>query len=223
MREIRVIIFDFDGLILDTEFPMFQAWQEIFKTYGTSLPIQEFAGFLGHSVDPEEPYVALENHLKKPIDREVIRAKRILRETELLLSQKALPGVEPLIHEARDNGIKLAIASSSDRYWVTKHLTRLDLLHYFDVLKCAEDVKHTKPEPDLYLSALEALSINHNEAIALEDSINGVKAAKAAEIFCVAIPNRITSQVQIHDADVVLNSLEGVTVECLLMLATPKR
>ena len=215
MREIRAIIFDFDGLILDTEFPMFQAWQEIFKTYGYSLPIKEFAGFLGHSVDPEEPYVALENHLKKPVDREVIRAKRILRETELLLSQKALPGVEPLIYEARDHGIKLAIASSSDRYWVTKHLTRLDLISYFDVIKCAEDVKHTKPEPDLYLSTLEALSINPNEAIVLEDSRNGVNAAKAAGLFCIAVPNRITKYIHMEQADVVLDSLLGISLEDL--------
>jgi beta-phosphoglucomutase-like phosphatase (HAD superfamily) len=121
MHEIKALIFDFDGLILDTETPLFQAWYEIFQTYGLSLSIQEWAEFLGHSADPEEPYVALENQLKKAIDRESIRAKRILREKELLLSQKVLPGVEPLLQEAKRSGLKLAIASSSDRYWVTKY------------------------------------------------------------------------------------------------------
>jgi HAD superfamily hydrolase (TIGR01509 family) len=215
MHEIKAIIFDFDGLILDTEFPMFQAWQEIFQTHGLSLSIQEWAGFLGHSADPEEPYLVLQNHLKKPIDRERFRAKRILREKELLLSQKALPGVEPLLHEAKRSGLKVAIASSSDRYWVTKYLTQLDLIHYFDVLKCAEDVTNTKPEPDLYIAALEALKIAPDETIALEDSLHGVKAAKAAGIFCIAIPNRITKHVHFEQADVVLDSLLGISLEDL--------
>jgi len=218
MHRIKALIFDFDGLILDTEITLFQAWEEIFQSYGLSFSMQEWAGFVGQSGDPEEPYVALENHLKKSLDREVIRLKRILRENELLLSQKALPGVEPLIYEAKANGIKLAIASSSDRYWVTKQLIRLNLFHYFDVLRCAEDVAHTKPEPDLYLSTLKALSINPDEAIALEDSSNGVKAAKAAGIFCVAIPNQITRYLVFDEADVVLESLANVSVQDLLYL-----
>jgi HAD superfamily hydrolase (TIGR01509 family) len=219
MREIKALIFDFDGLILDTEFPMFQAWQEIFQTHGLSLSMQEWAGFLGRSADPEEPYVVLENHLKKPIDRERFRAKRILREKELLLSQKALPGVEPLLHEAKRNGLKLAISSSSDRYWVTKYLTQLNLIHYFDVLKCAEDVTNTKPEPDLYIAALEALGVAPDETIALEDSLHGVKAAKAAGIFCVAVPNQITKHLTFEEADVVLESLMGISLEALQTLA----
>jgi HAD superfamily hydrolase (TIGR01509 family) len=218
MHEIKALIFDFDGLILDTETPLFQAWYEIFQTYGLSLSIQEWAEFLGHSADPEEPYVALENQLKKAIDRESIRAKRILREKELLLSQKVLPGVEPLLQEAKRSGLKLAIASSSDRYWVTKYLTRLDLIHYFNVLKCAEDVTNTKPEPDLYLAALESLGVAPDEAIALEDSLHGVKAAKAAGIFCIAIPNRITKHVQFGQADVVLDSLFGILLKDLQAL-----
>ena len=218
MHEIKALIFDFDGLILDTETPLFQAWYEIFQTYGLSLSIQEWAEFLGHSADPEEPYVALENQLKKAIDRESIRAKRILREKELLLSQKVLPGVEPLLQEAKRSGLKLAIASSSDRYWVTKYLTRLDLIHYFDLLKCAEDVTNTKPEPDLYLAALESLGVAPDEAIALEDSLHGVKAAKAAGIFCIAIPNRITKHVQFGQADVVLDSLFGILLKDLQAL-----
>jgi HAD superfamily hydrolase (TIGR01509 family) len=218
MHNIKAIIFDFDGLILDTEITMYQAWQEIFQTYGLSLSIQEWAGFLGHSADPEEPYVALENYLQKPVDREAIRAKRILREIELLLSQKALPGVEPLIHEAKCSGLQLAIASSSDRYWVRKHLARLDLIHYFDILKCAEDVTHTKPYPDIYNAVLVALGIAPGEAIALEDSLNGVKAAKAAGIFCIAIPNRITKHVPIKEADVVLDSLIGISLVDLQIL-----
>jgi HAD superfamily hydrolase (TIGR01509 family) len=222
MQIIKAIIFDFDGLILDTEITMFQAWQEIFQTYGLSLSMQEWAGFLGHSADPEEPYAILNNHLKKPVDRESIRAKRVLRETELLLSQKALPGVESLIHEAKRSGIKVAIASSSDRYWVTKYLNQLDLIHYFDVLKCAEDVDHTKPEPDLYIAALEALGIASDEAIALEDSINGVKAAKAAGIFCVAVPNLITKNIRIEQADIVLDSLMGISLDDLRAIALNK-
>jgi HAD superfamily hydrolase (TIGR01509 family) len=219
MYKIKAIIFDFDGVILDTEISMFLAWQEIFHAYGLSLSMQEWAGFLGHSADPVEPYVILENHLKKPIDRETLRSKRIQRESELLRSQEAMPGVESLIHEAKSLRVRLAVASSSDRNWVTKYLTSLKLIHFFDVLKCAEDVRYTKPEPDLYIAALEALGIRPDEAIALEDSINGVKAAKAAGIFCVAIPNQITKYVRIDQADIVLASLSGITLHDLQTLS----
>jgi HAD superfamily hydrolase (TIGR01509 family) len=220
---IKALIFDFDGLILDTEITMFQTWQEIFQTYGLSLSMQEWAGFLGHSADPEEPYIALEQHLNRPIDREALHSMRVKHEGELLQFQEALPGVEALIHEAKSNGMKLAVASSSDRNWVTKHLSRLDLIAYFDVIKCAEDVMHTKPHPDLYIAALEALEIDADQAIVLEDSINGLKAAKAAGIFCVAVPNKITSQLQTPDADVILNSLKGITLERLIALSTQKQ
>jgi HAD superfamily hydrolase (TIGR01509 family) len=130
-----------------------------------------------------------------------------------------MPGVESLIHEAKSLRVRLAVASSSDRNWVTKYLTSLKLIHFFDVLKCAEDVRYTKPEPDLYIAALEALGIRPDEAIALEDSINGVKAAKAAGIFCVAIPNQITKYVRIDQADIVLASLSGITLHDLQTLS----
>jgi HAD superfamily hydrolase (TIGR01509 family) len=220
---IKALIFDFDGLILDTETTLFQAWQEIFHTYGLSLSMNDWAGFLGHSADPDEPYTALEEHLKGPIDREVLHSLRVDREAELLLSQEALPGVESLIHEAKSIGMKLAVASSSDRKWVIEHLTRLDLIHYFDIIKCADDVTHTKPRPDLYIAALEALEIDADQAIVLEDSLNGVKAAKAAGIFCVVIPNRITRTISIQQADVILESLEGISVHDLISLTVKKK
>ena len=215
MGTIKAIIFDFDGLILDTEIPMFQAWQEILQSHGLSLSMREWARFLGASTDPIEPYLALEEHLQTPIDRQALHSKRVKREAELLLSQEVLPGVEPLILEAKSRGIRLAVASSSDREWVTKHLSRLNLIQHFDVLKCAEDVTQTKPYPDLYNAALEALGLRPDEVIALEDSINGVKAAKTAGIFCVAIPNRITKHVQIDQADAVLDSLSGISLDDL--------
>jgi HAD superfamily hydrolase (TIGR01509 family) len=217
---IKSLIFDFDGLILDTEMPLFQAWQEIFQTYGLSLSMKEWAGFLGHSTDPEEPYIALEKYLRSPIDREALHSRQVSREAELLSSQKIMPGVESLILEASSVGMKLAVASSSDRKWVNDHLSRLDLIHYFNIIKCTEDVKHTKPSPDLYIAALEALAIDADQAIALEDSLNGVKAAKAAGIFCVAVPNLITKNVRMEQADVVLDSLSGISLDDLQAMAS---
>lgn len=217
---IKAFIFDFDGLILDTETPLFQAWQEIFQTYGLSLSMREWAGFLGHSADPEEPYIALEEHLRRPIDREDLHSRQVRREAELLSSQEIMSGVESLIHEAKSSGMKLAVASSSDRKWVIEHLSRLDLIHYFDIIKCAEDVTHTKPEPDLYIAALEALGVAAGEAIALEDSLHGVNAAKAAGIFCVAVPNLITKNVRMEQADVVLDSLSGISLDDLQAMAS---
>ena len=96
------------------------------------------------------------------------------------------------------------------------HLARLGLLGYFDCIRCADDVKHTKPDPELYQAVLDAFGLQGSQAIALEDSPNGVTAAQRAGIFCVAVPNPVTSQLSLEHADLRLTSLEEISLEQLL-------
>jgi HAD superfamily hydrolase (TIGR01509 family) len=213
---IRTLVFDFDGVILDTETPFFRSWEEIYREHGFDLSMQDWASMLGSFSDPEGPYEQLEAHLGIPLDKEAIRKKRSKREMELLASEDILPGVEEVMHEGRRLGLALAVASSSDRRWVITHLERLGLLSQFESIKCAEDVEFTKPFPDLYQAVLLSLNIKGSQAIAFEDTLNGVIAAKRAGLYCVAIPGPITRYSPMPDADMIVQSLQDVLLEELV-------
>jgi HAD superfamily hydrolase (TIGR01509 family) len=213
---IRALVFDFDGVILDTETPFFRSWQEIYQAHGYDISLQDWGSMLGSSSDPQEPYNRLEGYLGGSLDREAMRSKRLHRELELLETETILPGIESALIEGRQLGFKLAVASSSEREWVTKHLERLDLLSVFDCIMCAEDVKFTKPYPDLYEAVCRVLDLQPAEAIAFEDTQNGVLAAKRAGLYCVAIPTLITRHLPMLEADIVVMSLEDINLTELI-------
>jgi HAD superfamily hydrolase (TIGR01509 family) len=213
---IVALIFDFDGVILDTEMPFFLTWQEVYEEHGFDLSLQDWGTMLGSSSDPEEPYQILEEKLGRSLDRAALKAKRSGREMDLLRDEGVLPGVKAILKEAQRLELKLAVASSSERSWVETHLTQLGLLDMFDCVKCAEDVECTKPHPDLYLAACRDLGVHPNQAIAFEDTLHGVMSAKKAGIYCVAIPNQITRHQRLDAADVVVDSLEDVDLGDLI-------
>jgi len=219
---IKALLFDFDGLILDTETTEYQAWQEIFREYNQELPVEDWGQIVGGAGFSTFDAVShLERLTSRALDRAALNARWRARGDELIATQPVLPGVEVHLRDAKRLGLRLAIASSSGHDWVDGHLARLGLSHYFDVVKCADDVQRTKPAPELFLAALSALAIRANEAIAYEDSPNGVEAAKAAGIFVVAVPNPLTSQLNLDGADLTLPSLASLSLEELLKTVTP--
>ena len=209
---IKAVIFDFDGLILDTESPVYQSWQEIYQFYNCSLPISEWLKCVG-TADAFDPYDYLEAQLGQPIDRAELHKKRNALKSSLIDVESVMPGVEDRIAEAQTLGLKLGVASSSPRSWVVDNLSRLNLEHHFSTIKCCEDVERVKPDPALYVGALQALKVKANEAIVFEDSLNGVTAAKRAGIFCVAVPNAITRHSSFELADLRLSSLADMSLE----------
>lgn len=216
---IRAIIFDFDGLILDTELPDYTAWKEIYHEYAADIPLSVWAGVIGGRMADNgfDPIRYLEQQSGQiVVDVEALHARRRAREAELIAGQEALPGIERLINEARQAGLKLAVASSSSRRWVTGHLERLGLLHQFDVVRTSDDVAVTKPAPDLFLAALEGLGVGADEAVVLEDSPNGIAAAKRAGIRAIAVPNVLTRQLDLSQADVRFETLADVSLDQLL-------
>jgi len=219
---IRALILDFDGLILDTEGPAYQSWVEIFEEFGAELPLSAWEAWLGGSPDMFDPCGYLEGQVGHSVDCEGLTRRQREREEELNVIQSTLPGVAQYIADAKRLGLKLGVASSSDRPWVERHLGRLGLLQEFDCLKCAEDVARVKPSPDLYLAVLDELGLRPAEAIAFEDSPNGITSAQAAGLLCVAVPNPLTRQLSTDHADLHLSSLEEVSLEELL-LRTKKR
>lgn len=214
---IRALIMDFDGLILDTEVPAFESWKEIFDERGCSLPLSAWSAWVGGSPDMFDPYAYLEAQLGRGVDRGEIGNRQGQREAELIEGQPILPGVEDYVADAKRLGLKLGVASSSDREWVFSHLSRLGLRAQFDCIRCLDDVERAKPDPDLFAAVLEALDVPANQAVAFEDSPHGITAAQAAGIFCVAVPNPLTRQLSTNHADLRLDSLADRSLEDLLL------
>lgn len=213
---IRALIMDFDGLILDTEGPAYQSWLEIFEEFGAELPLSVWETWIGGSPHGFDPCGYLEEQVGYTVDREGLTRRSLQREEELIEAKGVLPGVEQYVTDAKRLGLKLGLASSSDCEWVYRYLEKLGLREAFDSIKCADDVKNVKPEPDLYLAVLEELAVSPGEAIALEDSPNGITSAQAAGLFCVVVPNPLTLQLGTDDADVRLDSLADVALGDLL-------
>jgi HAD superfamily hydrolase (TIGR01509 family) len=212
---IRAIVFDFDGLILDTEGPVYRSWLEVYEAHGEELPFERWVQIVGSTTTGFHPQHHLEERLGRSLPKEVLD-RRVGRRTELVLAQKLLPGVMQHLDQAKALGLKVGVASSSTAEWVRGHLARLGILERFDCLRCRDDVANAKPEPDLYIAVLECLGVTAAEAIAIEDSPNGVTAAKRAGLRCVAIPNSITAKLDLSDADVLLHSLAEITLADLL-------
>jgi HAD superfamily hydrolase (TIGR01509 family) len=207
---LKALIFDFDGLIVDTETPEFVTWQAIYREYGHEFPAERWGSIIGGSghaqFDAAEHLAEL---ARGGADASALRDRHRAGQEALLLAQPVLPGVVDLLDRARRSGLGLAIASSSPHAWVDTHLARLGLEGRFDSVVCRDDVPagRTKPHPDLFLLALERLGVHADEAIVFEDSPNGVRAARAAGIFVVAVPNPTTSLLNVDEADLTLASL----------------
>ncbi|ANN15645.1 HAD family hydrolase [Amycolatopsis orientalis] len=208
------LIFDFDGTLVDTEAAVLVAWQETFRERGGELPLDVWHTVIGTQHTAAAMFELLakdDEHLDKVAIRTGVRA----RVTELLASEGPRPGVKEYLEDAHEQGLRLAIASSSTGDWVATHLNRLGLADAFEAVLTG-DLHEAKPSPDLYLAALAALDLPPSEAIAFEDSPHGVTAAKAAGLKCVAVPNPITAVLNFDHADLVLDSLADEPLSALL-------
>ncbi|MEZ4616589.1 MAG: HAD-IA family hydrolase [Caldilineaceae bacterium] len=205
------LIFDFDGTIIETEGPDFQAWQEIFADYGGDLTTTLWVQYIGTAAGTFDPYRLLEEQIGRRVNRDAIRAVRRQRFRDLVSAQPLRPGVEALMAAADAARTPLAIASSSTRDWVEWNLDQRDLRRRFQHVYTFSDVSRGKPDPELYLTTLAALGVDAAKAVALEDSYNGMLAAKAAGLACVVAPNARLAGVDFAEADLVVGSLAEVT------------
>jgi HAD superfamily hydrolase (TIGR01509 family) len=210
--DLGALVFDFDGLILDTETSIYEAWSAAFSAHGAGeLTIEEWAAEIGtqRGLDLE---TMLHSRASGPVDLAAMHAVRQRYRDELLQNEITRPGVEAWIEEAERAAVPVAIASSSEYEWVDGHLRRLGLRDRFGVLSCFDGTCPAKPAPDLYLNACASLGIEPARALAVEDSPNGVRAAKAAGMKVVAVPNPITAQLDLSEADVQLASLAECSI-----------
>lgn len=215
---IKALIFDFDGLILDTETTEYRSWERIFQQFDCCLPLEEWMEYVGVAWGSFDPCAYLEGKIGRPLDREAVHAEHRAYFHRQLAIQTTLPGVLDYLHAAKSLGLRVGLASSSPRAWVVGHLDRLGLTERFEAMKCAEDVPAVKPDPALYHAVLAAFAVSANEAIALEDSPNGVLAATRAGLYCVAVPNALLREQAYPHADLHLASLADLSLEALVRI-----
>ncbi len=203
---VEALILDFDGLILDTETPIFEEWQAEFRGRGLELGLDTWQRALG-TFGGYDPCAHLAELAGEPFDhealREQVRARNLLR----CEAQPLLPGVRARVEEGRAAGLETAVASSSSLAWVEGWLVRHGIRDLFDVVCARDHVARVKPAPDLFLLAASRLGVAPRACVVFEDSPNGIRAARAAGMLCVAIPNAVTCALPMAGAHLVLPSL----------------
>ena len=214
-RRLRALIFDFDGLVVDTETAIFQAWQEVYAEHGHELELATYAACVGSDHGMFDPMAHLDGLVGRALDWSVLEPRKQARIVELLAEQPTLPGVRELLAAAGDGGIDCAVASSSSLDWVAGWLDKLGIDHHFKVVRTRDHVERIKPHPDLFLAAADGLGVAPAEAIVFEDSENGLRAANAAGIRCVAVPNQITAAGDFDTAAMRVGSLAEVSADQL--------
>lgn len=213
---LKAIIFDLDGTIIDTETAWYVALNELYQEHGVELSLELYSTCIGTDLTAFNPYEYLITELKVQVDPQEFKDKVRQRYDHLMTKEQIRPGVRDYLEQARAAGIKLAVASSSNREWVERHLQQLGVLDYFDAIRTADDVRKVKPDPELYQQAIAALGVEPQEAIAVEDSPNGARAAAAAGLHCLVVPNTITSTLPFDLPHRRVNSLTDLAFDKLL-------
>jgi len=213
---IRAFLFDFDGLILDTETASRAGWEWLYREHGHELPPEKWELVVG-TTGAWSPMDHLEELVGEPLEREALNERRYAHELTIIEAEELRPGIAEYLAAAERHGLRRAIVSSSSRRWIDMHLARLERTVGWDAILTADGVhSRAKPNPILYIEALDALGVRADEAIVFEDSPNGVRAGKDAGIFTVAIPNSVTRDYGLEEADLVLHSLAELPPDELL-------
>jgi HAD superfamily hydrolase (TIGR01509 family) len=211
---VAAIVFDFDGVILDTETAEYDSLCHVFAQHGTEFPLDLWRSFIG-TTDHAHWTDVLREQVDHHVDVDAVRADRRRHNRALLAELDVLPGIVNLLDAAVAEGIPVAIASSSHRDWVEPHLERLGLLHRFDTVCIRDDVARGKPAPDVYELAVSRLGVDPAHAIAIEDSINGCIAARAAGLTVVAVPSPFLVGLDFATADLVVGSASELALDVL--------
>jgi HAD superfamily hydrolase (TIGR01509 family) len=199
------LLFDFDGLLMDTESTMLASWQYEWRQHQLELALSGF--FVDHGGDVTEArYAQLADAVGPAYDRDTSHARRAAYRDNLNAKLDLAPGIRDWLDEAARLGLRLAIASSSPVSWVRNLLTNVGYLDRFECLACGDEVPTVKPDPAVYLLALQRLGLGAEQAVAFEDTPHGVAAAKSAGLRCVAVPNPHTDPARFAAADLVLAS-----------------
>jgi putative hydrolase of the HAD superfamily len=185
---LRALIFDFDGLLVDTETVLIDAWAQVHAEDGLVCDRTVLHPIVGHTDVVHDYWSAY----GPGVDRVALETRYRAAARVLTLGAPPLPGALDLLRSARAAGLKLGVASNSTHQHVEGHLEHRGMLGLFDFIACRDDVAVGKPEPDVYLAALRGLGVGAHAAIAFEDSVPGHVAAHRAGLRVVVVPNPST-------------------------------
>lgn len=189
---IKAVVFDFDGLTLDTETPWYESLHQVYSKYGVEFPEERFFQAVGTYDTDFNPYKFLSNTLQGTPDSESLKEEVHTIFHRIMKGQRLRDGILDYLNSAKELGLKIGLASSSQRSWVESYLRTYGIYEYYDCIHTSDDVTRVKPDPELYSLALRSLGVEGHEAIAFEDSLNGLHAAKAAGLYGVVVPNAVT-------------------------------
>lgn len=204
----QAIFFDFDGVVLDTEWPIYITWKNLFTREGFDLPPEIYVKCIGSDFETWSPEKYLEELSGKSFDWDTENAARQVEIVQAVECSPAMPGAAELISSLTSR--KSAVVSSSSHNWVDGWLEKLDLTQHFDTIVCRGDAPRIKPAPDLYLEAAKRLGVNPADCLVIEDSMNGTISAHAAGMKVIAVPNRLTKVLDFSAADWLVDSLQGL-------------
>ena len=222
---IRALLFDFDGVVVDTEVPTFRSWRDTYAEYGVELALEDWLPAVGSGSSTSGAFDAvahLERLIGTTVDRQAVITRRTQRKAELYGRAPLLPGVRERLAEARDLGLKTAIVTRNSDDQVIATCARVGLDHQWHARICAND-QPTCDKAELYRRALAILGVRANQALAFEDSPSGVRAAKQAGALCVAVPNEITRGASFEEADAIFCSLAERSLEEIIHAVHPAR
>lgn len=204
---IQTVLFDFDGIVVDTEWAIYQAWLRTFEAHDHPLPLELYTRCIGSDFDTWSPKTHLEELTGNSFDWHDLDARRQKEIVSELEGSQAMAGLHEMLDKLDRKQIPAAVVSSSSHNWVGGWLERIELTQRFKTVVCRGDAPRIKPAPDLYLEAAKRLEIDPANCLVIEDSMNGVKSAKAAGMKVWAVPNRVTSCLDFRAADEVFHSL----------------
>jgi|SRR5690625_962019 len=214
---IKGIIFDFDGLIIDTETPQYKAFNDVFLEHEAELPLSIWQEEVG-TASKFNSFDFLESQINRKVNQEELQKKTRRKINHELDNAPVREGVVAFLHEAQKLSLKIGLASSSNYTWINKHLKRVGLHHYFDCIKTSDDVEKVKPDPALYIKTAKCLGLTPDQCLVFEDSANGAQAAKAAKMKCVVVPNEITTTMDFCKVEYRLNSMTERSLSFLLKM-----
>lgn len=220
---IRALLFDLDGTLWDSEVVRFRSWQRIFEEHGATYSLASYATRLG-TIGGRDPFDDLEEQLGEPVDRTRLRERRDALTDRWLADLAPRDGVQEYLRDARALGLAIGVVSTDEREYVLGSLARLGLGDGWDVVRTADrDPARAKPSPALYLEAIDELGISASDAIAFEDSPNGILAATRAGLFCVAVPNAVSAQLDLTRADLVVDGFQQLPLRDIITIAEGRR
>ena len=220
---IRAVVWDFDGVVIDTEWSAFEIWQSVFAHHGAELTQDDFVTSIGTRGAIDFSRLLTERTGRTAPDNRTLRAWKQPLQDAAVAELPLMPGVGAWLRGGTVAGVRQAIASSSERWWIEPHLARLDIAHHFEHLSTWDGPQvgfAPKPAPDLYQRAVAALGVEPHEVLAIEDSLNGTIAAKRAGLWVLAVPTRLTRGLDLGIADVRAPSLDAIDLDAVRALLT---